>query len=491
MNYEAIIAEKDVKIASLDNKVQELEWRLDQLLRMIYGKKGEAFKPTPYTGPNLFSHLEQAPEQASKVVEQVSTETITYQRKKNDKHHSRMLLSNLPAGIKKIQEEIPAGQSEQAKYIGELISERLGFNPDAFFLYQIIRKKYVEPTGEIKIGSLPAQAIDKCEADSSLLAHIITSKYVDHQPEYRQQKIFSRQGINIPPSTMNSWVQGIGRFITPIVEESKRQILAQGYVQMDESTIQVMQKDKTHKGYMWVINSPSLGMCCFEYHPGRDQSKPKGMLAGFKGGLQTDGYNVYEIIDAINTNIVHYCCMAHARRKFTEAISNDKQKAETILLEIQKLYNIEAYCREHKMDHHQRKKKREEAIPILANLRTILDTYALTAIPKSPIGKALEYAIVRWHKLVAYAYTGDIEIDNNLVENAIRPLALGRKNYLFAGSDDAAINIARFYSLFSSCKAMGVNPYEYLKWVLDEFPKAHINQVANFTPVAYSKIDKV
>jgi len=197
---------------------------------MIYGKKGEAFKPAPYTGPNLFSHLEQAPEQVPQVVEESSTETITYQRKKNDNHQSRMLLSNLPAGIKKIQEEIPAGQSEQAKYIGEIVSERLGFNLNAFFLLQIIRKKFVEPTGEIKIGSLPAQAIDKCEADSSLLAHIITSKYVDHLPEYRQQKIYSRQGINIPPSTMNSWVQGIGRFITPIVEQINRQILAQGYV---------------------------------------------------------------------------------------------------------------------------------------------------------------------------------------------------------------------------------------------------------------------
>lgn len=503
MDYEEIIAEKDAKYAQLeqkfalyidrsDMKIQELEWRLDQMLRMMYGKKSEAFKPAPYTGPNLFSHMEEPQEQLAPQVKQVPTKTITYQRKKNENYNGRRLLDHLPAGIKKIQEEIPACQTVHAKYIGEVISERLGFNPDAFNIRQITRKKYVELTGEIKIGSLPEQAIDKCEADSSLLALIITSKYVDHLPEYRQQKIFAGQGVNITPSTMNSWLQSIGRFVTPIVEEIKKQILALGYVQMDESTIQVMQKDKTHKGYMWVINSPSSGMSYFEYHPGRDQSKPKGMLGDFAGALQSDGYNVFEMIDGLNKQIVHYCCMAHARRKFTEAINNDKQKADTILLEMQKHYQIEAYCRDNQLDHHHRKKKRiEQAIPILENLRIILDNYPLTAIPKSPIGKALEYIIVRWHKLIAYAYTGDIEIDNNLVENAIRPLALGRKNYLFAGSDDAAMNIVKFYSLFSSCKAFSINPYDYLKWVLDEFSKSTINQVTSFTPLAYLQLTKV
>src|SRR5690606_9946258 len=345
-------------------------------------------------------------------------------------------------------------------------------------------------TSEIKIAPMPNEAILKCEADETLLAHIVVSKFVDHTPEYRQQQIFKRQGVSIPSSTMNNWTHQVAALIKPVAHQIQSEILQSNYIQMDESTIKVLfvKKDKTHKGYMWVMIDPQTKNTYFEYQEGRGREGPLSILKLFKGKLQTDGYTVYKIIDAIMEAIDHYNCWAHARRKFVEAESNNKKLSAEILLLIQKLYEVEEKCRKNGVDNEARKQiRQEESIPILAKIKDWLDSKALTTTPSSPMGKAMAYSVNRWENLIKYASTGDVEIDNNRIENAIRTLALGRKNYLFAGGHEAAQNIAYFYTIFGTCKAMDINPNDYLLWYLKNVPTLAIKNIADATPAAYKK----
>lgn len=259
-------------------------------------------------------------------------------------------------------------------------------------------------------------------------------------------------------------------------------------MQMDESRIRVMsgKKQGTHQGYMWVMSSPAKKYIYFEYHPSRGREGPKEILSQFKGKFQSDGYSVYQKIEDRNENITHYECWAHVRRKFHESIPSDKKRAGHVLQQIQKLYEIERRCREANLDHEQRRQERSLAVGVLTSLKEWLEAEALVVTPKSPLGQAMEYALKRWNRLANYVNDGEIEIDNNLVENAIRPLALGRKNYLFAGSHDAASNIAVFYTLFGTCKAMQINPEKYMDWLLIKICTTKLSEVHTMTPQAYA-----
>lgn len=490
MNYDEIIAEKDSIIAKYEQELVSLSHQLEQLRKIIFGRKSERHVTLPYQGPNLFSHIED-PSLGEDPKELESDETVTYTKKKNSTHKGRQLMDNLPAGIP-VEEQViePKDKPESAVLFGKEISSKLGYKPGKFFIKQTIRPKYVEQrTGEIFIAPKPSEAIEKCEADTSLVSHIIVSKFVDHTPENRQIKIFKRDGVEIPPSSMNGWTHSVADLITCVVTSVKKQILASDYIQMDESTIKVLKTKSQSLGYMWVINDPKSRMCFFEYHPTRASEVPIECLTNYKGKLQTDAYEAYQIVAAINKYIDHYGCLAHARRKFVEAETNDKKRSDWMVIKLKKLYAIESICKERNYDAIQRKSiRKEEAIPILNEIKAWLDEQIALVAPRSPIAKAIGYMLNHWNRLEKYAQTGDVEIDNNWVENAIRPLALGRKNYLFAGSPKAAENIAKFYTLFNSCSALDLNPKEYLKWLLDNLPDAKVNQAENYTPLAYKKL---
>ena len=212
------------------------------------------------------------------------------------------------------------------------------------------------------------------------------------------------------------------------------------------------------------------------------------MLSDYQGGLQTDGYEVYESLDKQYAAIDFYACWAHARRYFEKALANDRERAQKVMEDIQSLYRIERECREQNKDAGQRKQIRQQkAKPILEALKAYLDVQALVVTPSSPLGKAMAYTLKRWKKLTAYVDDGRIEIDNNLIENAIRPLALGRKNYLFAGNHDAAANIANYYTIFGTCKKQNVNPYDYLVWYLERVSETSIQDIGSLSPGEYKK----
>jgi hypothetical protein len=317
-------------------------------------------------------------------------------------------------------------------------------------------------------------------------------KFVDHLPIYRQIERFKREGIKIPSSTINGWQESICNLLEPLYENLKHRVLSQGYLQVDETPIQVLDKSKkglpagrhgkTHRGYHWVYYSPLEKTVLFDYREGRSREGPAKLLKDFKGYLQTDGYKVYELF-AGRKDITLLNCMAHARRGFEKALDYDKDNAEYAMGMFQKIYAVERKAKEQNLTPEQRHTLRlDESLPLLNELgKWIADTYK-TVLPKSPTGKAMAYCIPRWDNLMYYLKDGSLEIDNNLAENAIRPIALGRKNYLFAGSSRGAERAAMFYSFFGTCKKNDVNPFEWLKRVLEVIPEYKISKLDELLP---------
>jgi len=240
---------------------------------------------------------------------------------------------------------------------------------------------------------------------------------------------------------------------------------------------------KIHNGFLWVYNNSHLKLVFFDYQKTRGKEAPKAILANYKGYLQTDGYEAYDDFDK-EEHIVHLHCMAHARRYFIDALQSDNQRAEYVLEQMQQLYAIERSCREKGLSFDERKDIRQkESIPILEKLGDWMkEQYAILKLPKSPIGKAFAYSIKRWDKLCRYTQDGMLCIDNNPVENSIRPVALGRKNYLFCGSQESARRTAAIYSLPGSCKMQGIDPYIWLKDILTRLPKHQINKIKELLP---------
>lgn len=417
--------------------------------------------------------------------------TIEYERKKATKNSDgekvptgRMLL---PASLLREQIIIEPTQDVTGwKNIGQEITEELERIPGKLFVRQYVRNKYVSPSGEtIVIGELPMRPIAKGIAGPGLLAQIVIDKFVDHLPVYRQVKRFEREGMKLPVSTLTNWIGGICTLLEPLYQVHRKKVLAMDYLQVDESPIRVLDKAKkgtTHRGYYWVYHAPVSRLVMFDYRHGRGREGPGECLKDFKGHLQTDGYSVYEDYDNLaGITLIH--CMAHARRKFDEALDNDKERASYVLTEMQKLYAIEQSCRDQFLSADQwREVRQQQATPILESLKGwMVETYS-NVIPQSTTGKALSYSLKRWDKLCRYTEDGRLQIDNNLVENAIRAIAVGRKNYLFAGSHDGAYRAAMLYSFMGTCKINNVNPFEWLKDILIRMPAQPVNKLEEFLP---------
>jgi len=471
---------------NLESRVADLQFRIDQIQRLLYGAKRERFvKDADENQMTLPFEVEteQEPEKQQ--------ETITYVRKKTKRvnHPGRMTLpSHLP--VKEVVIE-PEEDTTGMKCIGKEITEQLDFTPAKLSVIRYIRPKYIKLeddqtlTYKGVIGKLPVFPIEKGIAGPGLLSQIMIDKFVDHLPVYRQIERFKREGINISSSTIDGWQESISNLLWPLYENLKRRILAQGYIQADETPILVLDKTKNgniHTGYHWLYHSPLEKSVLFDYQKGRSREGPSLLLKNYNGYLQTDGYRVYDFITR-RKDIIHLNCMAHARRGFDKAKDYDKEKAEYALDMFQKLYAIEQEAREKNLSPAERYELRlEKALPVLNELgKWMVETYK-TSRPKSPIGKAVAYCIPRWDNLLNYLLDGSLEIDNNLAENAIRPIALGRKNYLFAGSHRGAERAAMFYSFFGTCKKNNVNPYEWLKKVLEIIPEYKVNKLHELLP---------
>jgi transposase len=458
-----------------------LKQELAQLKRMIFGSKSER-------------HIGGDPSQLSLGLDveavtspEKETEQITYTRNKSDDKKGSAIRLVLPSHLHREEHIIePEEDITGGRKIGEVVTEVLEYTPGKFYVERYVRPKYVLPKEDkIVIGELPSFPIPRGNAGAGLLAHLLISKFVDHLPFYRQVQQFKRQDIDIAESTISGWFTASCRLLEPLYERLVKRVRGSSYLMADETPIPVQTKDKpgsTHKGYHWVYYSPLDKLVCFDYRKGRGRDGPEEFLESFRGMLQTDGYVAYDIYDK-KDGITLFGCMAHARRKFEKAKDNDLKRAEYALERIQKLYMGEREARENGLSFEQRKELRvEQSLPVLQELEKWMKEQLPDILPKSSIGQAITYTLGLWNRLTRYIENGEVEIDNNLIENSIRPVALGRKNYLFAGSHEAAQQAAMIYSFLGTCKINNVEPLGWLKDVLQRIQDHSIQKLDELLP---------
>ena len=480
--YEAVIKEKDDKIKQLTD---QLAW----YRRKFWKSSSERFIPEDPNQRKIdFDGLDVLP-QEKEVMEEAEKEIISYERKKPEKKNKPVRLP-LPDHLRRETEVIePEGIDQNWVRIGQEVTEILEHKPGELFVRQIIRPKYAlkqqlqkeqeqaegeEQQENVKIASLPLLPLPRSNAGASLLADILLSKYMYHIPFHRKIAMYKQAGVTLPASTVNGWFIGSSDLLRALYFRLREIVLSTDYIQVDESTVPVVNSEKHRavKSYLWVVRSVMENLVFFHYDKGsRAQKVVIELLHNYKGAVQTDGYEAYTIYEQ-KKGVLLLGCWAHARRKFTEALKEDKTGAEYALKQIGLLYGVETMATDQEMDAQQIVELRQRlAYPILCAFEKWIVNYYPKTLPKGRMNKALSYTYSLYHRLSRYHLDGRYKIDNNLVENAIRPLALGRKNYLFCGNHDAAENAAIMYSLLGCCKANDVNPQEWLTDVLTRIPE--------------------
>ena len=463
-------------------EIEDLKYQLAELRRMIYGAKSERFATIDPEQGTLFDlpALEAEPD---------VKETISYTRNKPKSKKQPLRLELAPHLLRKEEVIEPVDLPEGAKKIGEAVTEVLEYEPANIYVRRIVRPKYIvsstDEQTQIAIAELPTLPIPKGNAGAGILAHILVSKFVDHLPFYRQVQMFKRQEVVIAESTINGWFNATCTLLEPLYQVLKKKLLSNTYIMADETPIPVLTKDKpgsTHKGYHWVYYDPVNKLVLFDYQKTRSREGPDNMLENYTGHLQTDGYVAYKNLKN-QKNITLLACMAHARRKFEHAKDNDFVRAREALLMFQRLYEIEHYARQEGLSYEQVKELRQQkSLPILIEMQDWLKEHINQVLPKSAIGQAIAYTSNLWPRLVRYIDQGRFQIDNNLIENSIRPVALGRKNYLFAGSHSAAQQAAIIYSLLATCKINDIEPFQWLRNTLNVIPDHPTNQLYKLLP---------
>ncbi|MXW31489.1 MAG: IS66 family transposase [Rhodothermaceae bacterium] len=399
-------------------------------------------------------------------------------------------IRDLPTEVIEID---PAGDLSHLKKIGAQEHLVLDYRRARLRVLKYVRNQYVDPTDAtagVLTGSLPDGVQGKRTATPELMAHVVVNKYVDHVPLDRTQKQFSRLGAPVPKSTLADYCAHVANDLSPLYDLQREAVLAGGYIQVDETRVPVRDRDKSkvagkhHLGYFWGYSDPVSKLVFFDDQPGRSRAGPLAILAGYQGHLQTDAYNVYDIFGQ-RDGILHFNCVAHCRRKFEKAKSSKSKRVGALVAHVlslfRKVYAIERDLRTHGASYAKRKQVRQrKSAPIFAEIKTVLEANS-TAGSEAWRGAVYD-ALVRWDKLTRFLNHGEVEIDNNLIENRVRPIALGRKNYLFAGSHAAAQRTAILYSLLNTCALHGVNPMEWLVDVLKRIPTTATEDLSMLLP---------
>jgi len=446
-----------------------------QLRKMMFAAKRERFvdDQNPQQG-NLFGQAASTEATWADTPPEVDSRSSQKKKKKVRKPAKR---NTFPASLKRIPTILyPQGVNlEELTEIGRDVTELLVYRRASMEVKQIIRPRMVDKIKEdlgVLQAPIPPRIIPRGMVDESLIGEMISEKIQFHTPIHRFSKKLKQVGIKcISENNLYNWFHRAAEALIPIYDLLVADIIAQTYIQGDETGMPVLSKNKkgaAHRGQMWAFMAPTIKAIAFNYEPTRSAKSACVILEKYQGILQVDGYSAYETV-AKNRPIDLIYCMAHSRRKFFEAKDTAPQIANYFLSKVQILYQIEQRCRDEDLNYEQRLKLRQQqAIPILKKLKEWLveQVNKPDLLPKSKLYKALNYTYPRWKGLSAYAHDGRLEIDNNLVENTIRPIALGRKNYMFAGSDDAAQNLAVLYSLVNTCRKNDINVVNYLHWLL-------------------------
>ncbi|MCW3806079.1 IS66 family transposase [Plebeiibacterium marinum] len=471
-SFQQQIGEKDQLIHKLQ---QQIQW----LQRKVWGKSSEKYiKEDPLQRKLDFDGVDLLPEEkdlattAKEEIEQYKLKRVVVKEKKHP------VRKPLPEGLPREECHIYPEHIDYKNCV-ELapeITEILEKNPARYYVRRIIRHKYVlkADTGNeqntVVTAPMPALPIAKSYAGSSILADLIINKYVYHLPLYRQLQMLKQEGLFIPASTVNDWIPGVADLMRPAYYRLMELILKSGYVQSDETTIPIVndEKHKTVKGYIWMLRAVIPKLVLFYYDQGsRAQKVALHLFKDYQGVIQTDGYAVYDIYEN-KKGVLPIGCWAHARRKFEEALKEDKARASYALEQIGLLYDVERQADQENLSDEQRADLRTRlAYPIMVAFEKWLVQECPKVLPKGRIGKAIGYTYNIYHKLTRYHLDGRYKLDNNLAENAIRPIALGRKNWLFCGNHEAAENAAIIYSMLGCCKACDINFRDWLIYFLN------------------------
>ena len=490
------LEQKQQEIAELRQHIALLEQKIDLLVRQLYGRKSEKLDP----GQLDLLFGEDVPGKSPASVEEDQAAEASEDSagaKKRSKARRARIPENLPVEAEQIIDPEPVKACPEAwRCIGEEISEQLDFRPGHFFRRRIIRRKYVrraDPEAAPIIAPLPPKLVERGIAAPGLLAHVAVSKFCDHLPLFRQEQIFdTRFEVFLPRQSLSRWMAYVGDWLQPVYREMKETLFNEGYLQVDETPVKYLKpgSGKAQQGYFWTYHVPG-GDVIFDWQSSRAHRCLEEVIPeNFHGLLQCDGYGAYRTFAAKRPGITLVGCWAHVRRKFFEALCTGQQQATPIVEEIRKLYHIETELRQVMAAPLVRLEVRQQrSRPIIESLHERLTDLAIRRVhlPQSSLGKAIRYTLDLWECLTLFLGNGRLEIDNNLTENSIRPTAIGKKNWLFVGREDTGWRSAVIYSVLGSCRYQGIEPYGYLKALLEVLPSATNWQIKDLTPAAWAE----
>ncbi len=489
------------EVASLNARIKELTAQVAWLNRQLFGRKSEKLPLFANGQLDLFfgataEESRQADDARDEAVVKI-TKTVEERRQERK---NRIMMEDLPVLEQLILTPDNLDRNLYKK-IGEEVTRIVEHKPGQLYIKEIIREKWglrsntsVAPRGMggILIAPMPLLPIYKGIAGASLLAEILLQKYEYHMPYYRQIRQYSHLGMKgLTESTIDGWFKQAIQLLRPLYEVLRSEVMKSGYVQADETTTPVIDK-KNHKAakeYLWMVRAVMERLVLFHYDQGSRAGAVIEALANryhFKGYLQCDGFAGYETAFRTNPDVRLVNCMVHIRRHFEQALDENRPMAEHGLKEIQHMYKIEHMCDEAGLTPEERKARRDGlSRPIMEAMKLWMETEGVKYSESSQIGKAITYAYTRWDNMMRYLEDGRLLIDNNLAENEIRPITLGRKNYLFCGNHEAAGNMAVVCSLLATCRNHGVNPRDYLNDVISQMPyheKASYDELLHLLP---------
>jgi transposase len=483
----ALIATLHEQVTTLQREKASLQHQLDVLCRRLFGKKADRVDPRQLQ--LALEQLTNEPGPVTEPIEMDSGETPVRGHTRRRPTGRRPLPAHLPR--RRVELDVPDAEKHCAcghlkTRIGETVAEKLEYEPARFVVIQTVRAKYACPDCHEGVVEAPAppQAVEKSLAGEGLLAHVVVSKYVDHLPLHRLAGIFAREGVDLSRTTLCDWVADAAAALTPIAEVLRAQVVATSYLQTDDTTITVLgDEGGSSKGRLWTYLDPLGQQVVFDATPTHERDGPATFLATFSGKLQADAYAGYDGLYA-SGRVLEIACWAHVRRRCVDAFMTDPRAALIVAL-IQQLYQVERWGAD--LDVAGREAlRRDQSVPLLAKIDVARHELAASVLPKSPLGDALGYLNNQWAALQRYVDDGRLSIDNNRAENQLRVVAVGRKNWLFAGSFEGARRAAVLYSLVQSCKLIDVPPFNYLKDVLLRVATHPQRLISELTPKGWA-----
>lgn len=484
---QAVIVTLTDELVRAQRENAALRHQLDVLCQRLFGKKSERVSPDQLR--LAFAQLANEPGPVSDPVEMDSGERPGRRPRRGRPSGRRPLPAQLPR--RRVEVDVPETDKVCAcghakTRIGEAVSEKLEYVPASLVVIETARLKYACPVCHAGVVEAPAppQAIEKSLAAEGLLAHVVVSKYADHLPLYRLAGILARHGTDLSRATLCGWVADVADALAPIGAQLRREVTAATYLQTDDTPVTVLgDHGGSFKGRLWTYLDPLGRQVVFDATATHEREGPEAVLRGFRGVLQADAYAGYDGLYRSGA-VVEVACWAHARRRFVEALATDPQAALVVAL-VQQLYQVERAAAELGADARQALRQ-AQARPLLAQIDVVRQDLARTVLPKSPLGDAVRYLTNQWAALQRYVEDGRVAIDNNGAENQLRVIAVGRKNWLFAGSLAGARRAALLYSLVQSCKLVDVPPFDYLKDVLLRVATHPHRLIADLTPKGWA-----